>query len=185
MLKKTITFKDFNDNEVSEDHHFHLSQAELVELEMSHKGGLSDALQKIIDAEDGKAIMAEFKNIILSSYGKRSEDGRRFVKNQQLREEFESSEAYSALFMELILETDKAIEFVNGIVPGDLTEKVGKLTSADLSVVPKDEETATDLRIVRRNEIEEMSADDLRDLYSQLASGKAKLADEDPNIPAA
>lgn len=180
MLKKTITYKDFNDNEVSEDHFFHLSQAELVELEMSHEGGLSETLQKIIEAEDGKAIIAEFKNIILSSYGKKSEDGRRFVKNQQLREEFESSEAYSTLFMELVTETDKAIEFVNGIVPGDLTERVGKLTAADLSVVPKPEEEPPKPRVISRAELEAMTQEDLQKLGAQISTGEVVIAPEDP-----
>ncbi len=98
MLKKTITYEDFNGETVSEDFFFHLSKAELVELELSHQGGLSEALQRIVAAEDGKGIVAEFKNIILSAYGKKSDDGRHFTKNQQLREEFESSEAYSSLF---------------------------------------------------------------------------------------
>ena len=69
MLKKTITYEDFNGDTVSEDFFFHLSKAELVELELSHEGGLSEALKRIVEAEDGKGIIAEFKNIILSSYG--------------------------------------------------------------------------------------------------------------------
>ena len=176
MLKKTITYKNFNDEEVSEDHFFHLSKAELVELEMSEAGGMSDALQKIIDAEDGKAIIAQFKNIILGSYGKRSEDGRRFVKNQQLRDEFESSEAYSTLFMELVTETGKAIEFVNGIVPGNMAEEVAKLTSADLSVVPTE---PVELRVVTRAEVTAMSQEDMVKFWEECKIGTAKLVDQD------
>lgn len=137
MLKKTITYTDFNDEEVSEDHYFHLSKAELVEIELSHKGGLSESLKKIIESEDGKAIIAEFKNIILGSYGKRSDDGKRFVKTQELREEFESSEAYSTLFMELVTNTDSAVEFVNGIIPKGMAEEAAKIVGADLTVVPE------------------------------------------------
>jgi hypothetical protein len=127
VLKKTITYTDFNDEEVSEDFFFHLSKAELVELELSHQGGLSAALERIVAAEDGKAIIAEFKGIILGSYGQKSLDGRRFVKNAQLREEFESSEAYSVLFMELVTDTDAAIEFVNGIIPQGMEEEMTQL----------------------------------------------------------
>lgn len=127
MLKKTITYVDFNGDEVSEDFYFHLSKAELVELELSYKGGLQEAIKRIIDAEDGKAIIAEFKNIILSSYGQRSDDGRRFIKNQALRDEFESTEAYSTLFMELVTDADKAAEFVRGVIPKDLAEETAKL----------------------------------------------------------
>ena len=107
MLKKTITYQDFNGDEVSEDFFFHLSKAELVEMELSHEDGLSEALQRIIAAQDGKGIITEFKNIILGAYGKRSSDGKRFVKNATIREEFESSEAYSTLFMELVTNTER------------------------------------------------------------------------------
>jgi hypothetical protein len=144
VLKKTITYTDFNEEEVSEDFFFHLSKAELVELELSHEGGLSAALERIVAAEDGKSIIAEFKNIILGSYGQKSLDGRRFVKNAQLREEFESSEAYSVLFMELVTNTDAAIEFVNGIIPQGMEEEMGqlaeKMEKPELAVVATPEE---------------------------------------------
>jgi len=179
MLKKTITYQDFNDEEVVEDFFFHMSKAELVELEMSHQGGLSEALKRIVAAEDGKSIIAEFKNIILSSYGKRSEDGRRFIKNQQLRDEFESSEAYSTLFMELVTDTAAAIAFVNGIVPAGLTEEVAKL-----AVVPSVEEGVTLLPtpkpepvVITRAELAEMPAEELANLGARLNSGEAVLAE--------
>lgn len=174
MLKKTITYEDFNGETVSEDFFFHLSKAELVELEMSHQGGLSESLQRIIEAEDGKGIIAEFKNIILSAYGKRSEDGRRFVKNQQLREEFESTEAYSTLFMELVTETDKAIEFINGVIPKGMAEEAAKVTGADLAVVKTPEPTP---EVVTRKDIVEMSPEELQKLGDRLASGEVKLAE--------
>ena len=180
MLKKTITYEDFNGETVSEDFFFHLSKAELVELELSHKGGLSEALQRIVAAEDGKGIVQEFKNIILSAYGKRSDDGKRFVKNQQVREEFESTEAYSALFIELVTDTDAAIEFINGIIPSGMAEEAARLTSADLKVVeevgeitPKPEPT-----VVTRAQVREMSQDDLKQFGMDIVQGKVVFEDE-------
>lgn len=174
MLKKTLTYQDFNGEEVSEDYFFHLSKAELVELELSHKGGLSESLQKIVASEDGKAIIAEFKNIILLAYGQRSEDGKRFIKNQQLREEFESSEAYSTLFMELVLNTDSAIEFINGVVPKDMSEEMAKLSSVELrsveesvEVLPKAEPT-----IYTRAQLEAMPIEEMADLRARVVSGE-------------
>lgn len=175
MLKKTITYKDFNDEEVSEDFFFHLSKAELVELELSHKGGLSEALKHIIESEDGKAIIMEFKNIILGAYGKRSEDGKRFVKNQTVREEFESTEAYSALFMELVTNTDSAIEFVNGIIPKGLADDAAKITGADLAVVPEDK---PEPQIITRADMDTMSAEDIQTLGPRILAGEVKLVDE-------
>jgi len=180
VLKKTITYTDFNDEEVSEDFFFHLSKAELVELEMSEKGGLSEALKRIIDAEDGKKIIAEFKKIILGAYGKKSEDGRRFIKNQQLRDEFESSEAYSTLFMELVTDAGKAAEFVNGIVPQGIAEDAAKIVGADLAVVPTPEPEPVPVVepiMVTRAAITEMDQAELEALGNRLASGEAKLVD--------
>lgn len=170
MLKKTITYEDFNGETVSEDFFFHLSKAELIELEMSHKGGLSAALQRIVESEDGKGIIAEFKNIILSSYGKKSEDGKRFIKNQQLREEFESSEAYSELFMELVTNTDSAIEFVNGVVPTDMAQEAARIAAADLQ--PVEESVST---VVTKKELVEMSPEDLQNVQKRIASGEVTL----------
>jgi len=181
VLKKTIKYKDFNDEEVEEDFYFHLSKAELVELEMSHEGGLSEALQKIVEAEDTKSIIAEFKKIILGAYGQKSPDGRRFIKNQQLRDEFESSEAYSELFMELVTDTDAAIEFVNGIVPQGLADEAAKVIDTDrrtLSSVPEPEkDTVTEKRMVTEKELREMDSTDLRTVMEQLRKGEAVLAE--------
>jgi hypothetical protein len=133
VLKKTVTYTDFNGEEVKEDFFFHLSKAELVELEMSHEGGLSSAMERIIETDDRAAIVAEFKKIILLSYGKKSADGKRFIKNATLREGFESTAAYSALFIELVTNTDSAVEFMNGVIPADMAEEAAEI------VTPKSE----------------------------------------------
>ena len=172
MLKKTITYEDFNGEKVSEDFFFHLSKAELVELELSHQGGLSESLQKIIADEDGKSIIAEFKNIILSAYGKRSEDGKRFVKNATVREEFESSEAYSALFMELVTNADAAVEFINGIIPTNLGEEAAKITGADLEVVK------TKPQVMSRAEVRKLSTEDMQKLGERVAAGEVVISGE-------
>jgi hypothetical protein len=175
VLKKTITYEDFNDETVSEDFFFHLTQAELVELELSHKGGLSESMQRIIDAEDNQAIMKEFKNIILSSYGRKSLDGRRFIKNQELRDEFLSSLAYNKLFMELISNSDAASEFLNGIIPKNLAEEVAKLsgaTPAALTPVPAPEPEA-----ITRADMMAMSQDELEQFNKRLAAGEVKISE--------
>jgi hypothetical protein len=180
VLKKTITYEDFNGETVSEDFFFHLSKAELVELELSHKGGLSASLQRIVNAEDGKGIVAEFKNIILSAYGKRSDDGRRFVKNAALREEFESTEAYSALFMELVMDTDAAVEFINGIIPAGMSEEAAKLAGIDPKVTPiiaVTSEPEKEPTLVNKADIAAMNPSELESLGTRLASGEAKLSE--------
>lgn len=127
MIKKTFTYQDLDGNAVTEDFYFALNAAELAELEMGEKGGLSEWLTQIMKDEDGKAIIAKFKEIILASVGQRSADARRFIKNDQIREDFLNSEPYSQLFMELITNAPEAAKFITGLVPAGLAEKLGEL----------------------------------------------------------
>ena len=131
MLKKTITYTDFNGVERTEDFYFNLTEAELTEMELSMNGGLSDYIQKIISAQDAPSIINIFKDLLLKSYGEKSLDGRRFIKNQEIRDAFEQTQAYSQLFMELASDDQKAAEFINGIVPAKAAEQSG-----GLSVIP-------------------------------------------------
>ena len=117
MLKKTLTYKDFDGQVRTEDFYFNLTEAELTELENSLNGGLSQLLDKISKEKDQKQLIRYFKEIVLLSYGEKSLDGRMFVKNDKIREGFASTMAYSDLFMELVTNADKAVAFVRGIMP--------------------------------------------------------------------
>lgn len=119
MLKKTIKYTNFLGNEVEDTLFFNLSQDELMEMELSKEGGLSATIQRIVDAQDTPKIIAMFKDILLKSYGEVSEDGKRFIKNDQLREEFQQSKAYSELFMELATDADAATKFIEGVIDVD------------------------------------------------------------------
>lgn len=123
MIKKTITYTDYNDNERTEDFYFNLNQAEVMELELSTSGGLANMITNIVNAQDAPAIIKIFKELVLKAYGKKSPDGRRFEKSEALSNEFSQTEAYSKLFMELATDADKAAEFVNGIVPANANAK--------------------------------------------------------------
>lgn len=117
MLKKTVTYKDYNDVERTEDYYFHLNEAEVMELETSVNGGLSTMIDRVVAAQDGATIMKVFKDIILRAYGVKSDDGRRFIKNQEVRDDFVQTEAYSIIFMELVTDAEAAAKFINGIIP--------------------------------------------------------------------
>ena len=117
MLKKTITYTDYNGLERTEDFFFNLNQAELMEMELSTSGGLAEMIEKIVAAKDAPAIIKVFKDLVLKAYGEKSADGKRFIKNQEIRDAFEQTEAYSTLFMELATDSDAASDFVNGITP--------------------------------------------------------------------
>ena len=122
MLKKTIEYVDFNGVERKEDFYFNLSKAEIMEMEMSKKGGLAEEIQRIIAAQDAPSIIKVFKELLLKSYGVKSPDGRRFIKSQELSDDFEQTEAYSILFMELATDADAASKFINGIIPNDMNQ---------------------------------------------------------------
>lgn len=180
MLKKTITYKNFNNEEVSEDFYFHLTEAEITKLEMGQKGGLSEALKRIIESEDGAGVIEILQHIILTAYGKRSEDGKRFIKNDLLRQEFESTQAFSDLFMEMATNADAASTFVNGIIPGDMAEKVAKLTGADLSIVPNPEVEKKASRIITRAELARLPQEELQKLGAKISTGEVVIAPEFP-----
>ena len=121
MLKKTITYVDYNGTERKEDFYFNLSKAEIMEMEMSTTGGMVEMISKIVAAQDAPAIIDMFKKMILKAYGEKSADGKRFIKSKELSEAFSQTEAYSQLFMELATDADAASKFVNGIVPAQET----------------------------------------------------------------
>ena len=126
MLKKTITYTDYDGNERTEDYYFNLSKAELLEMEMSTNGGLEKFCQKIIAEKDTKRMMEMWKELILKSYGEKSLDGKRFIKSQELVNSFTQTEAYSELFMELASNADTAAAFVKGIIPKNLLAQIEK-----------------------------------------------------------
>lgn len=117
MLKLTRTYNDYNGMSRTEDFYFNLTQAEVTEMELSVDGGLVERINRIVAAQDGKQIIAVFKDIILRAYGEKSADGKRFIKNQELRDAFAQTEAYSDLFMELATDAEAAARFINGIIP--------------------------------------------------------------------
>ena len=117
MLKKIITYTDYDGVERTETFYFNLSKPELVEMEVSAAGGFEKYLERIVGDQDKKELVGIFKEIILKSYGEKSPDGKRFIKSQELREAFSQTMAYEELFMEFTTDSDSAVAFINGILP--------------------------------------------------------------------
>jgi len=117
MLKKTMTYTDFDGVQRTEDFYFNLSKAEILEMELGTDGGMGEMLRRIVAAQDKKRIINMFKDIVLKAYGEKTPDGKRFVKSKELSEAFSQTEAYSDLFMELATDGKAAADFVNSIIP--------------------------------------------------------------------
>ena len=124
MLKKTITYTDYNGVERTEDFYFNYSKAELMEMEMRSTGGFVEMCKKIVAAQDAPALIDLFKKIVFDSYGEKSPDGRRFIKSKEISDAFSQTEAYSILFMELATNSKAAAEFINGIIPDSLVAEM-------------------------------------------------------------
>lgn len=138
MYKETITYEDYDGNSRTEDFYFNLTKAELFNMELNQDGGLGKLLEKIIAERDLRRMVKIFQEIIDKSYGVKSDDGKRFVKNQEALDDFKASPAYSDFYMSLVNDADKAVDFVNGIMPSDMSreELKEKVDESIASIIP-------------------------------------------------
>lgn len=130
MLKKEITYTDYNGQERTEDFYFNLSKAELIEMQASVDGGLDEHLIKLVKNNNQPEIFKFFKDLVLKAYGEKSDDGRRFVKSKEISEAFSQTEAYSEFFTKLATNSKAGAEFINGIMPADLNSAAEKAMSS-------------------------------------------------------
>ncbi len=119
MFKHNIKYTDYTGTERNEVFYFNLSKAELMEMELSTTAGVEEMIRMMIQTNDNAKIVQTFKDLILKSYGIKSEDGKRFIKSSELREQFEQSEAYSEFFMAMLNNEDGLqTKFINGVING-------------------------------------------------------------------
>jgi hypothetical protein len=126
VLKRDITYENFDGEKVTEAFYFNLTKTELLEMQIDYEGGMEALINRIIRTDDIKSLVGLFKKIVLAAYGVRSDDGKRFIKNDVLREEFTQTAAYDSLFMELTTDEGAAATFVIGIVPQAMKEEIEK-----------------------------------------------------------
>lgn len=124
MLKKTITYTDYDGMERTEDFWFNLSKTELTKLDAELPGGVLGVLRKIIDKKDRKALVDFIETLILRSYGEKTFDGKRFVKTPEMAEEFMQTPAYDELFMSILSDTDSQTSFINGVIPQSMAKEI-------------------------------------------------------------
>lgn len=124
MLKRNITFTNFDGESKTKTFYFNLTKTELLELESSAEGGLAASLQSIVDSKNAATLISEFKKIIMMAYGERSEDGDRFTKSAALSEQFSQTAAFDQLFMDLAQDDQLASDFILGVMPSDITSQM-------------------------------------------------------------
>lgn len=137
MYKKTITYTDFNDVRRTEDFYFHLSESELTEMQTSVPGGYNTMIENMIASKDVATLIKVIKDLIIKSYGVKSDDGRRFIKKPELTEEFTQTPAYNELYMALATDEKELSTFVNKIIPATLSEKLTKANVGKISAENK------------------------------------------------
>ena len=135
MLERKFTYEGFDGKTYTDTWGFYLSKADLLEIQLGSFVGLDVLIKRLIDAQKGKEIMDIIKEIVLKSVGKPSADGRRFIRNEETREEFYQTDAYSQLFEELVTDSDKAMAFVAAVVPRELGEKMRGLKAEDATKI--------------------------------------------------
>lgn len=173
MLKKTITFKDLDDNEVTQDFYFNLSKVELTEMEHSMIGGISEHWTKLIDDRNTGGIIAAYKQIIGTAVGRRSDDGIAFLKSDEITQRFLHSNAYEVLFIEHFGEhaDDEAFfDFLKSVVPKEALDNMPQTVSLS-SVAPSGERT---LEQHSREELLKMSQEDFDKLAGTDSSKWSK-----------
>ena len=133
MLKRTITYTDYNGESRTEDFYFNLNKAEIIEwLTTSSNYTLDVVVEKLIKTRNAKEIVNIFKDLIYRSYGEKSLDGRRFIKSKEVKDNFTETEAYAILFTELVSDAAKAADFFNAIIPADLAAEVEKTMNENI-----------------------------------------------------
>lgn len=143
MLKQTINYKDFNDQERTEDFYFNINIDELIQLEKSVEGGFVKYLEDIGNATDdrkGLEIMGIFRRIIMLAVGERSDDGRRFSKRDgDVADEFIETNAYQELLFQITTNAQLAAEFVNQLIPQDMIARMQAAIDEELAKQPNPE----------------------------------------------
>lgn len=156
MIRREITYTNYNGDKVTKAFYFSLSKIEIIESFVNEKNqSITDVIQNLADAGDFYSLVRVLKKLILSSYGEKSDDGERFVKSPELTDAFEQSAAFSELYTDLLTDTKKMIEFTNGILPADI-----RSTSAQIAEAVKNAEKTTAERAEnRRKAIVEMNSE--------------------------
>lgn len=123
MLRKTITYIDYDGKERTEEYHFNLTKIEMSKL-FNSKVNLRDKLDDAIKNGDEVGIIETFEELISKSYGIKSDGGKQFKKSKELSEAFLQTAAFESLLDELLTKEDQMVKFIEGIIPAAVAEQL-------------------------------------------------------------
>lgn len=135
MVRREIEYTDYNGDHQKDVLYFNLSKAELGKLQMRMDGKFIDYLQSLIEKKRIERLYDFFYNLLLDSYGERDVSGKKFIKNEQIRSDFENSLAFSETLMDVISSTEKMSAFTKGILPPDMITSAGDI---DVKAIPSE-----------------------------------------------
>lgn len=142
MFVREFTYTGYDGKEKKDTYYFNLNEAELYELDLSSIYGFTGQMERLLKAERTQEIVDMFKGIILGAVGEVSPDGRRFIKNEQIREDFYRSKAYAQLFVELVSSGEKFSEFLKSAIPEEIRKKMeaddASAKEADRLAIPEE-----------------------------------------------
>jgi hypothetical protein len=130
MYKKVIKYEDYNGQEREEEFYFNINRAELAKMNFDHAGSFEEYCQRLIESRNVQELYALFEKLITMSYGRKSLDGKQFIKNEEYLKEFTQSEAYAELITEFLTVNGAASDFINGIL-ADTLAKIERQNAAN------------------------------------------------------
>lgn len=123
----TITYTDYDGNKRTEDFYFNLNESEVIKwLTTTGDYTLDKVLLRLSNEHNGQKIIEIFEDFMRRSYGIKSLDGRKFIKNEEVWNDFYQTEAYSKIFSGIIKNAKSAADFINAIIPKDMSDAVAK-----------------------------------------------------------
>ena len=193
MLRKSISYTDFDGNKTAEEVYFNLNKAELIDLEVMAEKPMSQILEEIGKTPNARDVIGLFKLFIDRAYGIKSADGRRFIKNDDILSDFKSFEVYSELLWKIVSDANFAVEFIEGLVPADMLQQAMKENPAKArefaaekarlkaQTAKKDQdEKDQEVPYVRSTEVQAMSDEEI-EAYLQARRAVA-VKPSNPNI---
>lgn len=127
MFSRIFTYMGYDNKEHKDTWWFNLSESELYKMEIGSVGGVNGLMNRLLRENEPGKVVDIFEKIILGAVGERSIDGRKFVKNEDIRQDFYQSPAYNELFMELVSKPDNFRNFLLACIPEELAAKIKEL----------------------------------------------------------